>query len=242
VPESFVMVTVAPPEVRLLPLASFACTVSTCVEEPSAVMDALVGVRVDAVALAVPGLTVVMVVVPTTAPEVAVIVLPLPEVVGVKVGNVESTPAVNAAEVPVAPAVPAKLTVPVKAFGPELRTLPLASFAVMLTMLPLTDVPVVADAMVVGFITRDANTPGFTVVIVVVPVWLEPSFTVTVREVPATVGVTLTLESTPEVNAAEVPATPAVPPKVTVPVYEVTVLLLASRAVIVMPVMAVPAV
>ena len=111
-----------------------------------------------------------MVVVPTTAPEVAVIVLPLPEVVGVSVGNVDNTPAVKAAEVPVAPAVPAKATVPVKAFGPVLRVLPLASFAVMLTKLPVTDVPAVAETMVVGFITSEASTPGFTVAILVVPV------------------------------------------------------------------------
>ena len=168
--------------------------------------------------------------------------MPEPAVVGVKVGNVLRTPAVKAAEVPVAPAVPAKLTVPVKAFGPELRTLPLASLAVMLTMLPLTEAPAVAEAIVVGFITKDASTPGFTVVMVAVPLWLEPSSTVTVRELPATVGVTLTLERTPAVNAADVPVTPAVPLKVTVPVNEVTVLSFASRAVSVMPVMAVPAV
>ena len=111
-----------------------------------------------------------MVVVPTTAPDVAVMVLPEPAAVGVRAGNALSTPAVNAAEVPVAPAVPAKATVPVKTFGPELRTLPLASFAVMLTMLPLIDAPAVADAIVVGFITSEANAPGFTVVIVAEPV------------------------------------------------------------------------
>ena len=90
---------------------------------------------------------------PTIALDVAVMVLPEPEVVGVSAGNVDNTPAVNAAEVPVAPAVPAKLTVPVKVLGPVLRVLPLASFAVMLTMLALTDAPAVADAIVVGFIT-----------------------------------------------------------------------------------------
>ena len=75
--------------------------------------------------LADPGLTVVMVVVPTmTQPQVAVIVLPLPAAVGVKVGKVVNTPAVNAAEVPVAPAVPPKVTVPVNALGPLLQTLP----------------------------------------------------------------------------------------------------------------------
>ena len=183
-----------------------------------------------------------IVVVPTTAPDVAVIVLLEPETVGVRAGNALSTPAVNAAEVPVAPAVPAKATVPVKTFGPELRTLPLASFAVMLTMLPLMDAPAVADAIVVGLITKDASTPGFTVVMVAEPVWLEPSSTVTVSDEPATVGVTLTLERTPAVNAAEVPVTPAVPPKATVPVKPVAVLLFASRAVSVMPVIAVPAV
>jgi hypothetical protein len=69
-------------------------------------------------------LTVVMVVVPTTDPEVAVIVKPLPADVGVKVGKVLNTPAVNAAEVPVAPAVPPNVTVPVNALGPLLHTLP----------------------------------------------------------------------------------------------------------------------
>src|SRR5665213_1876943 len=107
---------------------------------------------------------------PTTAPDVAVIVLLLPDVVGVSVGNVLSTPAVNAAEVPVTPAVPPKLTVPVKTFGPELSVLPLASLAVMLTMLPLTDAPAVAEAIVVGLITSCARAPGFTVVMLVVPV------------------------------------------------------------------------
>ena len=91
--------------------------------------------------------------VPVTKPEVAVMVLLLPEFVGVKVGNVLKTPAVNAAEVPVAPVVPAKLTVPVNAFGPVLRVLPLASLAVMLTKLPLMSEPAVAEAIVVGFIT-----------------------------------------------------------------------------------------
>jgi hypothetical protein len=95
-----------------------------------------------------------MVVVPTTNPEVAVIVKPLPASVGVKVGNVFKTPALNAAEVPVAPAVPPKVTVPVNALGPLLQTFPLASFAVMLRKLPLTDVPAVAEAIVVGFTTN----------------------------------------------------------------------------------------
>ena len=89
-------------------------------------------------------MTVVMVVVPTTAPEVAVIVKPLPAIVGVKVGNVVNTPAEKLPEVPEAPAVPPKVTAPVNALGPLLHTLPLASFAVMLTKLPLTDVPAAA--------------------------------------------------------------------------------------------------
>src|SRR5665213_1774365 len=107
---------------------------------------------------------------PTTAPDVAVIVLLLPDVVGVSAGNVLRTPAVNAAEVPVTPAVPPKLTVPVKTFGPELSVLPLASLAVTLTMLLLMEAPAVAEAIVVGFITKDASTPGFTVVMLVMPV------------------------------------------------------------------------
>ena len=52
VPESLVIVTVAPPMDRLPPQASFARTVSTWVEVPLAVIDAEVGVRVEAVASA----------------------------------------------------------------------------------------------------------------------------------------------------------------------------------------------
>jgi hypothetical protein len=62
--------------------------------------------------------------VPTIAPLVAVTVLLLPAEVGVKTGKVLNTPAVNAVEVPVAPAVPPKATVPVNALGPLLQTLP----------------------------------------------------------------------------------------------------------------------
>jgi len=133
-----------------LPLASCDCTV-TLKAVPTVPAP---GTDVYASFVAAPGLTVVIVVVPTTEPEVAVIVLLLPADVGVKVGKVVNTPAVNATEVPVAPAVPPKVTVPVNALGPLLQTLPLASSAVMLTKLPLTGVPAVAEAIVAGFITN----------------------------------------------------------------------------------------
>ena len=58
VPELRVIVTVAPPTVRLFPFASFACTVSTCVAVPFAVSVALVGVNVDCAASAAPATTV----------------------------------------------------------------------------------------------------------------------------------------------------------------------------------------
>lgn len=61
----------------------------------------------------------------------------------------------------------------------------------------------------------------------------DPLVTVTVKLVPSTVAVTLALLSTPAVNAADVPVTPAVPPYVTVEVKLVTVLLFTSCAVIV---------
>src|ERR1041385_5859517 len=155
-----------------------------------------------------------MVVVPTTDPDVAVIVLPLPATVGIKLGNVLNTPAVNPTDVPVAPAVPPNVTVPVNAFGPVLHTLPLTSSAVMLMKLLLTDVPTVADAIVVGFITNWLITPGLIVAIVAVPVLLpDPAGPVTtnVRPLPATVGVTLPALNTPDVNVADVPVIPAVP-------------------------------
>jgi hypothetical protein len=63
-----------------------------------------------------------------------------------------------------------------------------------------------------------------------------------VKLLPATVGVTLTALNTPAVNAADVPVIPAVPLYATVDVKLVAVLLFASSAVMVMPVIAVPAV
>ena len=55
-----------------------------------------------------------------------------------------------------------------------------------------------------------SKAPGLMVVMVAEPVFVEP-VTTNVNELPATVGVTVTLESTPAVNAAEVPVIPAVP-------------------------------
>ena len=49
-------------------------------------------------------------------------------------------------------------------------------------------------------------------VIVVEPVWPLASTTVTVKPLPAMVGVILGLLSTPELKASELPLTPAVPP------------------------------
>ena len=55
VPDCLVIATVAPPLVRLLPLASLARTVSTWVAAPLAVIEDEVGVSVDWVASAAPG-------------------------------------------------------------------------------------------------------------------------------------------------------------------------------------------
>ena len=74
---------------------------------------------------------------------------------------------------------------------------------------------------------------------VLVPVLPEP-VTTKLRLVPATVGVTLTPVNWPDVKEADVPVIPAVPLYITVPVKLVTVLLPASCAVSVMPVIAVP--
>ena len=53
VPESSVIVTVAPPMESGTPFASFACTVSTCVDEPSARRFASTGASVDLAAVGV---------------------------------------------------------------------------------------------------------------------------------------------------------------------------------------------
>ena len=80
------------------------------------------------------------------------------------------------------------------------------------------------------------------VVMVVEPVWPAPSLTVKVRLLPATVGVDADAVEHAKIKVAEVPVKPPVPPKVTVPVKPVAVLLEASCAVRVMPVIGVPTV
>src|SRR4051812_22218691 len=57
VPVPLVTVTVSPPAVKLLPFASFARTVRVAVDDPSAVIEADVGVRVAVAASAAPGVT-----------------------------------------------------------------------------------------------------------------------------------------------------------------------------------------
>ena len=74
VPEDRLNTTVEPPLVRGFPYASLAVTVSSCVLDPFAVIDALVGVSVDSAAFDTFGLTVIGLVVPVTAEIVAVIV------------------------------------------------------------------------------------------------------------------------------------------------------------------------
>jgi len=49
-PDNFVIVTIEPPVIMLLPLASFAVTVNVWVLTPLALILAMVGVKVDAVA------------------------------------------------------------------------------------------------------------------------------------------------------------------------------------------------
>ena len=114
----------------------------------------------------------------------------------------------------------------------------LASCDCTVTLNAVPAVPVLGTVVYASFVA----SPGLTVVIVAEPVWPDPSFTVTVKLLPATVGVTLALLNTPAVNAGDVPVTPAVPPYVTVEVKPVAVLLFASCAVIVAMVNAVPAV
>ena len=100
------------------------------------------------------------------------------------------------------------------------------------------------EGMLVPLAIVKLPAPAVAVTPVQVPVLpaVCASFTVTVSPLPATVGVTLALLNTPELNVPDGPVTPAVPPNVTVPPKLVTVLLFASCAVIVAMVNGVPAV
>jgi hypothetical protein len=72
VPSVLLNVTVAPPEVKLFPLASFNCTVMVEVLVPFAVIEVGEAVMVEVVALAVPGTNVTVslsvIVTPPTVP------------------------------------------------------------------------------------------------------------------------------------------------------------------------------
>src|SRR5213593_1896667 len=152
-----------------------------------------------------------------------------------------STPAANALDVVglIVPAVVLRLAVPVN----PVTVLLLASCAVivMLNGVPAVCVPMLPPP---AASTRNfANTPGFTLNALLVPVSLPlVRVAVIVFPVPACVTVTLCVR-TPLVNAADVVGVidPAVVLRFTVPVKLVAVLLFASWAVSVM-LKAVPAV
>ena len=99
--------------------ASINVTLIVVVAAPSAATDADEGVTLELAALTAAGLTVNRLV-PVEPDPATVSVRPLPATVGVTLTPFNA-PAVNAAEVPVTPAVPAYVTVPVK-----LVTVPLA--------------------------------------------------------------------------------------------------------------------
>ena len=184
-----------------------------------------------------------MVVVLTTEPEVAVIVLLLPAAVGVRVGKVLNTPALNAAEVPEAPAVPPNVTIPVNVLGPLLQMLPLASSAVILVKLLLTDEPAVAAVIVVGFIISWLIVPGLMVTLPDVPVYplvAEVAVKLPVAAFPVYFNASAVRFATPEVKSAAfvnllVPDNPDIEPVNGKLGVIVTLLAEASKVVIVFP-------
>jgi hypothetical protein len=100
----------------------------------------------------------------------------------------------------------------------------------------LNGVPAVF-APLIAAIVKWSSAPGFTVNVLLVPVSEPPGLVaVMVLLVPALVSVTNWLDNTPELNAPLVRGAPASPPvadvRTTVPLKLVTVLLVASRAVI----------
>ena len=185
------MVTVAPPELRLFPLASLAVTVSTWVLVPSAVMLALTGVKTDTVALAAPAVPVAVKVtgLPLKLPDVAVIVL-LPAVVP----NVQ----LPTVAIPLASVVADK---------PVADPPPVATAKVTLT--PLTGLLLASLTITLGAV--DTADPA-------VALWLFPALTaiwVAVPAVPVAVKVTGLPLKLPDV--AVIVLLPAVVPNVQVP-------------------------
>src|SRR6059036_2119805 len=175
-----------------------------------------------------PGFTVNALLVPLD-PFVAVSVkLPMFEIVTL---CEVSTPAVNAAVVPPADSVPVDVMVAV-----PVNPVTVLLFASRAVILMLNGVPAICVPMApppAASTRKLFSTPGFTVNALLVP--LDPFVAVSVK-LPMFEIVTLCEVSTPAVNAAVVPPADSVPVDVmvAVPVNPVTVLLFASRAVILM--------
>src|SRR5881397_840850 len=149
-----------------------------------------------------------------------------------------STPDANAAVVPPADSVPVDVMVAV-----PMKPVTVLLFASRAVILMLNGVPAICVGMAPppAFSTRKLfSAPGSTVNALLVP--LDPLVAVSVK-LPVFEIVTLCEASTPDANAAVVPPADSVPVDVmvAVPVNPVTVLLFASRAVILM-LNAVPAV
>ncbi len=151
VPDDFVIVTVAPPLVRLLPFASSAWTVRTCVETPFAAIDELVGVNVDLAALTAPEryVTVACVCDPpplnTFEPPRVATKVPLPTAAG-EVTVAVYVPLLWSVTVPIVP-VPEDLVI-VTVAPPVVRLLPLASLACTVSI--CVEVPLATIDDVVG--------------------------------------------------------------------------------------------
>ncbi len=112
------IVTLAPPALRLLPFASVAVTVRSCVLLPSAVMVALAGVSVDCVASAAPAVPValkvtgeparpmrvaVRVLAPALVPKVQLPTVAMPEALVAGVRSVAKPPPLVTAKVTLTP-------------------------------------------------------------------------------------------------------------------------------------------
>ena len=177
VPLCCVIVTVKPPEVSKFPLASFAVTVSTCVLVPFAVMLALVGVNVDCVALAAPGVYVtvdwVWLPVPlfTAAPPNVATKTPLPVAVG-EVTVAVYVPLPLSVTEPILP-VPLCLVI-VTVEPPLVNKLPFTSFAVTVNTCVLLPSAVMLALVGVSVDCVALAAPG--VYVMVDWVWLPVPF------------------------------------------------------------------
>jgi hypothetical protein len=216
--------TVPPLEVKLLPLASFAWTVTVEVEDPVAEIDAGDAEIVVVEAATAPGMSDTDVGLPIAVPPIVPVIEAEPVVVGL-VSVAEYVPSLLLLTAPSEPELVDRTTVPPL----EVKLLPLASFAWTVTV-EVDDPLAVIDAGEAEIAVVEADTtPGVNDTEALWPI-AEPAIVPVIEAEPVVVGLVSVAEYVPLLLLVTEPSEPADADRTTAPPLAVRLLPFASFA------------